>query len=214
MRDMPVFTTEFGVASLVLKEVPYRQEGYIRVLDVQPGQLTELIEECASFCRAVGAERVYAAGHEGLEAYPLFTAVYEMRITAWVDQEKLRSLFPVTEQTVGKWRSLLNDRMRHTDNAATLEMRDEKRILESGGAYFIHRDGKLLGLGWLEGEELLTVASLAPGAGEEVMHSLMSVVEGASITLQVASTNKRAIRLYEKLGFIKTRECSRWYRVK
>jgi RimJ/RimL family protein N-acetyltransferase len=115
---------------------------------------------------------------------------------------------------VGKWRNLLNDRMRNTDNAATLEMRDEKRILESGGAYFIHDGGKPLGLGWLEGEELLTVASLEAGAGEEVMHSLMSLVEGATVTLQVASTNIRAIRLYERLGFLKTRECSRWYRVK
>jgi hypothetical protein len=97
MRDMPMFTTEFGVASLVLEEVPYRQEAYIRVLDVQPGQLKALIEECASFCRAVGAERVYATGHEGLESYSLFTAVYEMRGTAWVDREKLRNLFPVTE---------------------------------------------------------------------------------------------------------------------
>jgi hypothetical protein len=214
MRDMPVFTTEFGVASLILKEVPYRQEGYIRVLDVQPGQLAELIDECAGFCRAVGAERVYATGHEGLESYPLFTAVYEMRGTAWVDREKLSNLFPVTEQTVRQWRNLLNERMRNTDNAATLEMRDEKRILESGGAYFVHEGGKPLGLGWLEGEELLTVASLEPGAGEKVMHSMMSLVEGASVTLQVASTNTRAIRLYEKLGFITTRECSRWYRVK
>lgn len=214
MKDMPVFTTEYGVASLVLREIPYRQEAYIRIQDVQPEGLSQLLEECAGFCRAVGAERVYAAGHEQLEVYPLYTSVYEMRGTAWVDQEKLASLFPVTEQTVSRWRQIINERMKDVDNAGTLEARDEKRILQSGGAYFIHNCGQLLGVGWLEEEKLLTVASVRPGAGEQVMHSLMSIIEGASMTLEVASTNERAIRLYERLGFMKTSELSRWYRIR
>ena len=45
------------------------------------------------------------------------------------------------------------------------------------------------------------------------MHTLMSLDEGGQITLEVASTNERAIRLYERLGFVKTREINRWYRV-
>ena len=36
MRDFPFFTTEYGVSSLSLKEVPYRQEAYIRIREVQP----------------------------------------------------------------------------------------------------------------------------------------------------------------------------------
>ena len=212
MRDMPVFTTEYGVASLVLKEIPYKETAYILIRDsLEP---EKLIEECASFCRAVGAEHIFATGHETLEKYPLHTSVLEMRSTAWVDAEKLQSLFPVTEQTVGRWRQIYNERMKTVDNSGTLESRDEKKILESGGAYFVHSCGELLGIGWLEEETLLAVASVRPGAGETVMHSLMSLVEGASVTLEVASTNERAIRLYEKLGFLKTREISRWYRVR
>ena len=212
MRDMPVFTTEYGVASLVLKEIPYKETAYILIRDsLEP---EKLIEECASFCRAVGAEHIFATGHEALEKYPLHTSVLEMRGTAWVDAEKLQSLFPVTEQTVGRWRQIYNERMKTVDNSGTLESRDEKKILESGGAYFVHSCGELLGIGWLEEETLLAVASVRSGAGETVMHSLMSLVEGASVTLEVASTNERAIRLYEKLGFLKTREISRWYRVR
>ena len=212
MRDMPVFTTEYGVASLVLKEIPYKETAYILIRDsLEP---EKLIEECASFCRAVGAEHIFATGHETLEKYPLHTSVLEMRGTAWVDAEKLQSLFPVTEQTVGRWRQIYNERMKTVDNSGTLESRDEKKILESGGAYFVHSCGELLGIGWLEEETLLAVASVRPGAGETVMHSLMSLVEGASVTLEVASTNERAIWLYEKLGFLKTREISRWYRVR
>ena len=212
MRDMPVFTTEYGVASLVLKEIPYKETAYILIRDsLEP---EKLIEECASFCRAVGAEHIFATGHETLEKYPLHTSVLEMRGTAWVDAEKLQSLFPVTEQTVGRWRQIYNERMKTVDNSCTLESRDEKKILESGGAYFVHSCGELLGIGWLEEETLLAVASVRPGAGGTVMHSLMSLVEGASVTLEVASTNERAIRLYEKLGFLKTREISRWYRIR
>ena len=213
MRDFPIFTTDFGVSSLVLKEIPYKKTAYIRIRDVQPDSFREHLAECAVFCRMAGAEHIYAAGNQRLEPYPLYTAVLEMRGDAWVDREKLCSLFPVTEQTVTRWREIYNKRMTGVDNSGTLEARDESRILESGGAYFVHDNGVLLGIGWLEEETLLAVASVEPGAGERVMHSLMSLVEGASVKLEVASTNIRAIRLYERLGFLKTREISQWYDV-
>ena len=38
MKDFPCFATDDGVASLILKEIPYRQEAYIRFQDVQPGR--------------------------------------------------------------------------------------------------------------------------------------------------------------------------------
>ena len=52
MKDIPVFTTEFGVASLILKEIPYRREAYIRIQTTQQPQ--ELLKECISFCRMCG----------------------------------------------------------------------------------------------------------------------------------------------------------------
>lgn len=213
MKDFPVFTTDFGVSSLVLREVPYRQEAYIHIQDVQPENFEAHLRECVSFCRMVGAEKIFARGHGLTEAYPLHTEVYEMRGTAWVDREKLENLFPVTEATVSRWRSILNERLRGVDNAATLTAADEKKILASNGAYFVHHSGELLGVGWMEDTGLLLVASVKPGAGERVMHSLMSLVEGSDITLEVASTNHRAIRLYERLGFVKTRCVLRWHRV-
>lgn len=214
MRDIPVFTTEYGVASLILKEIPYRQEAYIHIQDVQPDGIKPLLEECASFCAMAGAERIFVRRHELLEGLPLHCSVLLMQGTAWVDKEKLCSLFPVTEQTVTRWRQLCNARLRDVDNAATLESRDESGILNSLGAYFVHQDGRLLGIGWLEDTKLLMMAAAEPGAGERVMHTLMSLVEGAQMQLEVASTNSRAIRLYEKLGFIPVKEISGWYRVR
>lgn len=212
MRDIPFFTTDSGVSSLILKEIPYRKTAYIRVRDVQPEGFEAHISECVSFCRMAGAEKIYAAGHGELERYPVHTAVVEMRGTACVDKEKLACLFPVTEATVSGWREYYNRRMAEVDNAGTLEARDEPGILESGGAYFVHRDGALLGIGWLEDCKLLAVAA-ERGMGETVTHTLMSLIEGADMTLEVASTNVRAIRLYEKLGMVKTREISRWHGV-
>ena len=211
MKDFPMFTTEYGVASLILREVPYRQEAYIWIQATQ--QPEELLAECVSFCRAVGAERIYARGHESLAKYPLHTIIYEMRGQAQVDESKVEQLFPVTEKTIGHWRNLMNQRMSGVDNAGTLESRGEKEILDSGGAYYVHHGGELLGLGWIVSGEILLVAGVKPGAGERVMHTLMSVCTGEALRLDVVSTNERAIRLYERVGFIKTREVRRWYKV-
>ena len=148
MKDFPMFDTEFGIASLVLKEIPYKGIAYIILREVWDAE--KLLAECVSFCRLCGAETICAAGHESLERYPLYTTVLEMRGQGAVDREQLQSLFPVTEATVSQWRSIYNEKLRAIDNAATLTAFDEKRILLSGGAYFVHAEGELLGIGWLE----------------------------------------------------------------
>lgn len=211
MRDFPVFTTEYGVASLVLREIPYRSEAYITIQDSQEPE--KLLAECVEFCRVCGAEKIFARGDPYLERFPLHSIIYEMRGEAHVDGHLVEDLWPVTQENIGKWRQLLNERMSGVDNAGTLEKKGEQEILESGGAYFIHRSGELLGAGWLMEDELMLIASFQPGAGERVMHTLLSLIPDQQLKLQVVSTNVPAIRLYEKLGFIKTAELRRWYRV-
>ena len=210
MRDFPMFTTEYGVASLILKEVPYRQEAYIILQATE--QPEELLQECVSFCRMVGAEKIYVRGHEIAETYPLHCTIYEMHGPVAVDESKVDRLWPVTRETVGTWREFLNARLRHIDNAGTLDQKMEKQILE-GGAYFIHRDGKMTGAGWLVEDELKLIAAAENGTGERVLHTLLSVSHPEQIRLEVVSTNVRAIRFYEKMGLIKTAQLRSWYRV-
>ena len=212
MKDFPVFPTSHGAASLTLKEIPYRREAYIKIQSTQEPEL--LLEECIGFCTACGAERIYASGHDFLEQFPLHTSVYQMKGCLFLSEEEIPSMFPVTEATVSKWRELYNQKMQSIDNASTLEARDEARILESGGAYFIHDAGDLLGIGWLEEDRLSAIAAMKPGAGELVCKAMQSLIPQQQITLEVASANEKAIRLYEHLGFLKTQELSRWYRVK
>jgi RimJ/RimL family protein N-acetyltransferase len=213
MRDFPIFTTDYGVSSLILKEIPYKSHAYIRILDVQEAYFEEHLSECISFCRMCGAEQIFAEGNEKLERFPLYTAVNRMQGTACADPEKVASLFPVTEETVGQWRRLYNESMRGVDNAGTLETRDEKEIMGSGGAYFVHDCGDLLGIFWLQDMKLLAIAATRRGSGERIMHTMMSLVDGEQISLDVASTNEKAIRLYEKMGFVATAQLKRWYRV-
>ena len=206
-----MFTTEYGVASLVLREIPYREEAYITMQAT--AQPAELLQECIGFCRACGAEKIYARGNEYLEKYPVYTSILKMRGVVSVDESKVENIWPVTEETVSQWRQFMNDRLKNVDNAETLEKRDEQEILAQGGAYFVHRNGELLGGGWLADGKLKLIAAAMPGAGERVMHTLLSVQPEQCIELDVASTNTRAIRLYEKLGLLKTEELRRWYQV-
>ncbi len=211
MKDFPMFTTEYGVASLILKEVPYRKEAYIVVQASEEPE--KLLEECVSFCRMVGAEKIYAREHDLLEQYPLHCTILEMRGEVRVDESKMRCLWPVTAENIGPWRSLLNEKMASVDNAGTLERAGEQEILNLGGAYFVHDSGELLGAGWIVDGELKLIAAAKPGAGEQVTHTLLSTATQESVWLHVASTNARAIRLYERMGFVKTAELRRWYRV-
>ena len=158
------------------------------------------------------AERIYAKGHDYLETYPLHTSTLEMEKLVEAGPAPAE-LVPVTAETVGQWRSICNERMRTVDNAATLERKDEKWILESGGASFIYHKEEMLGIGWIDKGELMAVAAVKPGAGQQIMETLFTLMDGQVLRLQVASTNAKAIRLYERLGFHQTKEVSRWYRV-
>lgn len=211
MRDIPVFTTEHGLASLILKEIPYRGVAYVRIQDSLDPE--GLIGECISFCRAVGAEKIYATGHKWLESYPLYSTVIRMSCPKDSLPDTDAALFPVQFKTVQRWRELYNERMKDTDNASYMSLNDCNQILAEGGGYFIHRGNKLLGIGIAQGDKIDAVISLIPGAGRDVLLALSHAVSSESISLEVASTNERAVHLYRSLGFIAVEECSRWYKI-
>lgn len=211
MKDIPVFTTENGIASLTLQEIPTQGCAYIKL---QASQLPEkLLEECIGFCRMVGAERIYAAGDQILEQYPLHTALWEMACLRDMLGETDTALWPVQEQTLEAFRKLYNQKIKGVPNAAWMSEAEGKRMQKAGEGYFVHRAGELLGIGIVAGEELRFVASVVPGGGCEVVRALAHAVQEERLTLQVASENKKAVALYERLGFLKVREISRWYRV-
>lgn len=211
MRNIPVFTTQYGVASLILESVAARKEAFIRIhSSLEP---EKLIEECVTFCKVCGAEQVYATGHEILEKYPLHTAIWQMNADRAAIGETDALLFPLQEQTVQKWRCIYNDAMATVDNAAWMSEIGMKKLMQEGSAYFVHRDGQLLGIGKASGDRIDAVVSVQRGMGADVVRALSHALSEERITIEVASTNSRAIALYERLGFIRTKELSKWYRI-
>lgn len=211
MKDIPVFDTEHGVASLFLREIPYRGRAHIKIRSsLEPDKL---LEECISFCRMCGADWCDASGHQYLEKYPLITALLLMQRSRSDLPETDACLFPVTEGTVGEWIRIYNERMADIPNCAWMDSADGREMLKEGDGYFIHRDGVLLGIGRASGEMLNTVIAVEPGMGETVVLALCSLLQSDVVKLQVAAANTRAVRLYERMGFLPVQELSRWYRV-
>ena len=211
MKNIPVFDTQYGVASLFLEEIPYRKRAHIKIQSSLDPQ--KLLEECVAFCRMCGAEWIDAAGHSYLEQYPLNSILYIMSCDRARIGETDACLFPVTEETVGKWLEIFNQRMADIPNAAYKDSKGGKQLLEAGDGYFVHKNGELLGIGKASGDYLDTVISVKPGMGQTVVQALTSVLTGDPVRLMVAHANERAVRLYERMGFVKVKEVSRWYRI-
>ena len=212
MKDIPVFTTEHGAASLTLREIPYRGIAYIKIQSsLEP---EALIEECARFCTMCGAERIVATGHPYLEKFPLRNGVILRKRPLEGLPDTDAALFPVQEQTLQQWLEIYNTGMKNVANAAWMTEKDGKEMLQKGDGYFVHRGDTLLGIGKASGEKIGAIVAVKKGAGADVVLALCHTLTADTISLEVASNNERAVRLYDRLGFVPAAELSRWYVVK
>ncbi len=211
MKNIPLFTTCNGAASLTLDQIPYRAEAYVRIRASENAQ--EFIAECGSFCRAAGAERVYATGHPMLETYPFHTAIYRMCRTLTGGERSDAQLRRVCASDIEQWRQLYNSKMAGVPNAAWLTIAAAQELLASGDAYFVEQNGATIGIGQALGEQIKSLAALMPHTGGAVLDALLTRLRGKQAILEVASSNVRAMRLYEAHGFRVEEELSRWYRI-
>ena len=73
MKNIPVFTSSYGIATLILREIPWNRTAYVLIRSVWNDQKAALLEDCKGFCRAVGAEEIYASWElETLPAEPVW----------------------------------------------------------------------------------------------------------------------------------------------
>ena len=211
MRDIPVFSTENGIASLIFREIPYRGEAYITLQDTKEPE--KFLKECVDFCKAVGADKIFATGHEFLNKFPIFSVIYQMEIPKADIKCSEAKLIQVSSNTIDQWRDLHNKRMIAVPNAATITLTDANELMKSGSAYYIQLGKETIGLGVAEGDTVKSVISLKHGYGHDVVCALSNALDAEIIKLEVASTNTRAVDLYKRLGFIETKECKRWFLV-
>ena len=210
MKDIPIFDTQYGVGSLALAEVSYRQEAYITIGAVT--DLTLFLEEAAGFCRAVGAESVYATGHPDLEKYPLYNIVLLLSAAKSKLSTTDATLIAVTEESWAQWQDLYNEKFRKVPNAVTITGKDMQNLL--GSCYFVYRGEMLVGIGKADGNRIGAIAAFVPGAGRDVVLALAHSLQSDKVTIEVASANPKAYDLYKRLGFELEQERIKWFKVK
>lgn len=211
MKDIPLFTTEYGIASLTLKEIPYTQKAYIRIQDTAHPE--KFIEECLAFCRAVGAEEIYGTGHSCLGIFPTHCKILRMRGCIEDTADTGAALFPVTEDTIEEFCKIYNKAMRDVPNAAYMSVAGGRELLAKGSGYFVHSNGKLLGIGIAQGNKIDAVASVVQGSGKTILLTLAHALIDAAVELEVAEENIPAMKLYKKLGFVPVEEVSAWHKI-
>lgn len=211
MKDMPVFTTSNGVASLILREIPYTQKAFIRIQNSLSPE--ELLMDCIGFCKAVGAEKIFATGHSFLERFSDKTVIVEMTADKSRILDNDAALFPVTQETAGRWCEIYNERMLDVPNAYYMTEPDLLKRIPQKIPYFVHDKGELLGIGMICDNKIDVVATVKRGSGARIVGALAGAIHAEDVNLEVASTNHKAILLYERLGFVTTHEISVWFRV-
>ena len=194
-----------------MKKIPYTKEAYIHIRDTLEPE--SLLNTCVDFCKAAGAERIYATGHGFLEQYPLYTTLVQLQCGNALGMQSDVSLFPVQEKTAEQWRKIYNERMLHVPSATYLSWLDMKNIIGSGNAYFVHEKGVLLGIGMVCRNQIEVIASVVPGAGGKIMQALCSLVPGDTVMVTVAANNVPAMDLYKRLGFLSVKELESWYQI-
>ena len=211
MKDFPFFNTQNGVASLVFRNVPYTGSAYVTILD--SGSPEDFLKECVDFAKAVGAETVYAAGNPFLEKYPVYTQIYRMTSDVSSMPSTDACVFPVTERTVEDFRTFYNEKMKDIPAADYMSKAAAQELLQKRNGYFVHRNEDFLGILIGSGEKLEAIAGSRPGVGADLMGAARSILTEDRICLEVASENHRAIRLYERLGFLNTGVIKTWYKI-
>ena len=216
MNNIPVFLSQWGTATLILREIPYKKTAYILLRTIT--DLDLLTQECAAFCRECGAEDCFVSAADsetvlsGKPAYELLRMTAEK--ASLPHPENPFRLEPLCPDNEDLYISLYNRCFRAVSNAATYDKRELQRVYRMGQqAYVAWLEGEPCGMGELHESELAAVGLLPEfrGKGSYLTLALLDRCPGPEVSLTVVSDNARALALYEKLGFQTESVVSKWY---
>jgi ribosomal protein S18 acetylase RimI-like enzyme len=209
VKNIPIFTSEFGVASLILEEIPFKKEAYIRIQSsCDPDKL---LSECVSFCKMAGADHVFATGNCRLDQYPLHTEIIRMECCGIENTSKNISVCQMTYDTLQQWCDVYNTYMRGVPTASTMTIQRLKDMVQKSCCYFVFEGNSLLGIGKAEDLQVDAIVAIQPGRGEDVMRALCGLIDGQLVSVEVATNNIPAISLYRKMGFEERESVVKWY---
>lgn len=220
MNNIPVYLSQGGTATLILREIPHRKTAYILLRTVLQGKLPQLLTDCISACRNFGAERCFVSAEDSSIEIPLPYA-YDILLLR-VQKAELPSLetpmelVPVSPENDSIYQRIYNRCFQDVSHALTYEKAQLTRIYREEHHAFLAQtpDGTPCGMGELHGNELAAVGLLPEyrGRGKALALSLLAHAPGPEITLTVVSDNERALGLYGALGFTVTGKESTWYK--
>lgn len=216
MNNIPMFLSQGGTASLVLREIPYSGKAYVLLQTVIPDRLPMMIEECCGFCKTCGAQQIFFSWKDGSLPLPKDHDILNLTVQkSALPLGTPVSLQPICEANDSIYISIYNKCFSNVSNAAFYDRKQIQRI------YLLHQQayialteaGTPFGIGELHENELAAIGVLPEyrGQGFDLALSLMERCPGPEITLTVASDNTAALRLYEKLGFHVSGIASSWY---
>ena len=216
MKDIPMFTGTHGLASLVLKEIAVSGRAYVVVRAIWNGQTEAFLQECLSFCRAVGAEQVYASYEvEKLSAVHAYDMIAMEMEKVNLPQGSPVELEPLTPENGQAFLDIYNTCFRDIPGASTYGKADLLQIFEKDCGFLTKKGEKYAGIAEISetGLESLAVLPEFRGLGYHLALAVLPMVPRKTIRLKVASTNKKALSLYTRLGFVETATVTRWYQL-
>lgn len=211
MKNIPLFTTEFGVASLVLDQISFNHTAYIRIQSSAEPNL--LLKECLDFCKAVGAESLYVTGIENADDYISTVSVIRMKREREGLPDSTLSAVTVDEMNGELFRSIYNEKMRAISHASAMTPDNLQTVIKQKNGYFLYRNQELLGIGIADDAWIRTIIALKKGAGESILLALNQMLIGDTVNVELVDTNIRAKRLYERMGFGLYDIVSTWYKI-
>lgn len=211
MKNIPLFTTEFGVASLVLDQISFNHTAYIRIQS--SSEPNSLLKECLDFCKAVGAESVYATGIEITDNCISKVSVIRMKREREGLPTSTLSAVTVDEKNGELFRSIYNEKMRDISHASAMTQDNLQTVVKQKNGYFLYRNQELQGIGIADDAWIQTIIALKKGAGESILLALNQMLVGSAVNVELVDTNIRAKRLYERMGFKVYDTVSTWYKI-
>lgn len=215
MKDIPIFTGAHGVATLVLRQIPHSGCGYVIVRSVWD-DAAAFLEECRGFCRACGAEQVYASWElqelPAEHAYDMLQMEMKKSDLPSGEQPELEDL---TEENGEEFLAVYHKCFLQLPGAAAYDGTDLRRLLEEQSAWLVRCDGVCAAIAEVSknGLEAIGVLPQFRGLGYGLAIAALNRVPSVTLQLKVASTNQKALALYERLGFRQTGVVSRWWKL-
>ena len=216
MKDIPIFTGTHGVATLILSQIPWSGCGYVMVRSVWDDEKA-FLDECLGFCRACGAECVYASWETAeLPAPHGYDMVRLSMEKSALPQGELLTLEDLTEENAADFLRIYNTCFLPIPNAAAYGKKDIERLLGEETAYLVRRDGVYAAIAEISKEGLEAVAVLPQyrGMGYDLCRTVLQKVPSLTLKLKTVSTNEKALALYRRLGFGNEQIVSRWWKLK